>query len=363
MRILVCHPGATMSTHDVWRGLTDGLRARGHELFDYALDGRIERSGQYLTWCWKKGGKSVDRPNQADILYHAGEELVARALRVQPDVVLIVSAMFLHPDIVVLLKRAGLNVAILFTESPYDDERQIRLMPFCDVAWTNERTSAQAMRCHYLPHAWHSDIHVATSLTSDDIKQHDVVFVGTAFQERCDFLSAVDWTGIDLGLYGGWQLLGSRNPLRKYVQGGYIENAAASRLYQRAKIGLNLYRQSKGFGRNVPRVSVAESLSPRAYELAALGCFTLSEPRAEVGEKFGELVPTFATPQELGDLIRRWLADDIGRARIQSQLPVVVAQDTWHTRAGQVETDLLDAGIGAREGSSSDAREARAAGG
>lgn len=152
MRILLVHPGASMSTADVCTGLRAGLAARGHEIFEYALDQRIERSGAWLTYCWRKGGKTLDQPTAADILYHAGEELVARALRVMPDVVLVVSAMYLHPDVVVLLHRAGLKTAVLFTESPYDDERQVRLLPFLSMAWTNERTSA-VNGVRYLPHA------------------------------------------------------------------------------------------------------------------------------------------------------------------------------------------------------------------
>lgn len=336
-----------MSTSDVYDGVTTGLRKRGHELYEYALDQRIERSGAWLTYCWRRGGKKVDKPTAQDILYHSGEELVARALRVMPDVVLVVSAMYLHPDILVLLKRAGIRVAILFTESPYDDERQVRLLPFIDVAWTNERTSVKP-GVKYLRHAWLPDVHGVAHVGTDHVPAHDVVFVGTGFQERCDLLSAVDWTGIDLALYGSWDLLGSRNTLRSYVKGSYVPNAYASALYQRAKIGLNLYRQSKGFGREAPRISAAESLNPRAYELAASGCFTISDERAEVGEVFGALVPTFRDVHELKPLVERWLADGSGRASVRAALPACVQGDTWYARAAQIEADLQGAGIVAR---------------
>jgi hypothetical protein len=83
------------------------------EVDDYHLDVRIERAGAYLTHCWNKAKQTQpDLPalTPADFLYKAGEELVARALRAMPDVVLIVSAMYVHPDIFVLLKRAGIKV-------------------------------------------------------------------------------------------------------------------------------------------------------------------------------------------------------------------------------------------------------------
>lgn len=345
MKILIVHPGASVSTADVATGLTAGLKARGHALWEYALDARIERSGAWLTYCWRKGGKSVERPTQNDILYHAGEELVARALRVQPDVVLVVSAMYLHPDVFVLMKRAGLKAAVVFTESPYDDERQVRLLPYVRVAWTNERLSANG-GVKYLAHAWNAEVHWPDGPVDDDVPAHDVVFVGTGFQERIDFLSAVDWTGLDVGFYGSWDLVGARSHLRQHLRGGYVHNARAVQLYRRARIGLNLYRTSMGFGKDAPRIGYAESLNPRAYELAATGCFTLSDNRAEVAEIFGDLVPTFRSASEVRPLIDRWLADGAGRARIQTALSAAVASHTWQARAVQVEADLLAAGLG-----------------
>lgn len=336
-----------MSTSDVWTGVSSALRSRGHEIYDYALDARIEMSGAWLTYCWRKGGKVLAQPSAADIQYHAGESLVARALRVMPDVVLVVSAMYVHPDVFVLMRRAGIPVAVIFTESPYDDERQVRLLPFLRAAWTNERMSAKD-GVSYLQHAWNSDVHHTTGERDDEVPAHDVVFVGTCFEERIELLSKVDWSGIDLGLYGNWdEHLGSRSKLRQYVRGSYVPNEYAAGLYRRAKIGLNLYRESKGFGRGAPRIAAAESMNPRAYELAATGCFTISGYRAEVAEVFGELVPTFTHSAELRPLIDRWLADESGRAAVRALLPQAVSSHTWNARALQIEADLHGVGIGA----------------
>lgn len=351
MKILLVHPGSSVSTHDVWAGIDAGLRAEGHEVASYALDQRITVAGAWLKFVLKKAGQKPT-PSSADVLYKAGEELVTRALRLQPDWVVIVSAMYLHPDVLVLMRRAGLRVACLFTESPYDDERQARLLPFLDVVWTNELTSADRFArsarllpnqplVRYLPHAWHPTVHTTgTPEELASVPAHDVVFVGTGFEERVALLSAVDWTGINFGLYGTWNLVGSRSKLRANLAGGYLDNRAASLLYQRAKIGLNLHRTSKGFGRGVPKIDHAVSLNPRAYELAALGCFTISDARDEVGRKFGLLVPTFTTPSELRALVDRWLSDDVGRKSARQALPNAVAHDTWHDRVRQMIADL-----------------------
>jgi hypothetical protein len=201
------------------------------------------------------------------------------------------------------------------------------------VCFTNERTSVDVLRkanpnTHYLPAAYDPAQHGPH--LNGDARAHDVVFVGSGFDSRTELLSCVDWTGIDLGLYGAWGHVDARHPLAPYVRGGLVDNAATGALYRKAKIGLNLYRGTGG--------APAESLNPRAYELAADGVFTLSHDRAEVGERFGGLVPTFATPDELETRMRGWLQEDTGPAR--AGLPERVAEDTYHHRAAQLVAHL-----------------------
>ena len=95
-----------------------------------------------------------------------------------------------------------------------------------------------------------------------------------------------------------------------------------------------------GFAKDAPRVTDADSLNPRALELAACGVFTVSDFRREVREVFGDLVPTFADPKDLGPLIRKWLADDAGRRTVAAQLPGCVADRTFDQMAAQVAGDL-----------------------
>lgn len=349
MKVLLVSPGASWSTADVEAGLRYGLERHGVQIVDYHLDQRIDRSKRWLYVSWRKAKKSnpaIERPTTADIFYQAGIGALERALRHQVDVVFVVSGMFLHPDVIVLMKRAGLRVVVLFTESPYDMPKELKMAALVDGCWTNERSSVEAFqrvnpRSGYLPHAWHPARHRPGPQPGDEqMPIHDVVFVGSAFHERVAWLSAIDWTGIDLGLYGSWEGLGSRHGLRRYVKGGPLDNVRAAALYRRARIGLNLYRTSQGWGKAAPAIGHAESLNPRAYELAACGAFHLSTARAELRERFGALVPTFETPAEAASLIGHWLEDADGRARIAAQLPARVAESSWVERATQVIGDL-----------------------
>lgn len=349
MKALLLEPGASWSTADVSAGLRYGLEAHGVEVVRYLLDHRIDRSHRWLYYNWrrtKKSNPAIEKPNTADVFYQAGVGALEMGLRHQVDVVLVVSAMFLHPDVIVLMKRAGLRVAVLFTESPYDVAKEVAIARLVDGCWTNERSVVDQFlavnpNSAYLPHGWHPERHKPGPQPGDDaVAAHDVVFVGSAFRERVDWLSAIDWRGIDLGLYGSWDALPSRHALRQFVRGAHVTNTTTAALYRRAKIGLNLYRTSMGFGKQAPQITHAESLNPRAYELAACGAFHLSTERAEIHEVFNGHVPTFQTATEASALMRSWLADADGRRRIAESLPACVAESSWRERAAQMIGDL-----------------------
>lgn len=347
LRVLLVHPGSSVSTSDVYEGYLPALRERGINIWQYNMDQRIMESGAWLHYLHKRRRKTdPTAPKKAlpgQVLAHAAGELLNRVVWNDIDWTIVVSGMYLHPDVLTLLQKARRKVAVLLTESPYDDDQQGRFISQADLAWTNERSSVAYLRqwnehVYYVPHAYNAD--KVAHEPNPDLPKHDVLFIGTGFKERIEMLEQVDWTGIDLGLYGSWELLGSRNKLRQYVRGAYVDNAVAQQMYQNAAINLNLYRTSKGFGRDVARVQNAQSLNPRALELAAGGCFHLSDYRPEVAEIFGEAVPTFTTSQELEKAIRFYLANPNERQRLSATLPTSVEGATFQERAKQLLRDL-----------------------
>lgn len=349
MYVIAVQPGASFATQDVYAGFTEALIEQGHMVRLYRLDNRIERSQHYLMGEWRKlrrDDPQAVKPTQHDIFYWAGRELIDLALRTLPDWVVVFSGMYLHPDVLLMLQRAGVRVALVLSESPYDDDHQQLVAPYADVVFTNERTSVErfTMLCQhveYLPHAFNPTLHQPLEDGADRLTTHNVCFVGTAFKERIDFLSAVDWSGIDLGLYGEWSLLGSRNPLRRFVRGKAMHNRDAVEIYRQSDIGLNLYRTSKGFGRSTDKIDHAESLNPRAYELAACGVFQVSDYRAEVEEVFGPSVPTFRTPDELQGILKLAMADPDWRQAMADEAHQRVQRHTFGDRARRL-TDVLE---------------------
>ena len=377
MKILAVQPGASFSTADVFDGLTSALRRAGHDVQEYRLDYRILESCEFQVWRERKrrklqpGTPHLQRQHlMPEIVKQASMTLLEAALTVNPQWILVFTGQFLHPDTMRLLYRMGAPTALLLTESPYDDGKQAKLTPYARVVFTNERGSVPLLRrwyeqtkhdafnvrgarsAYYLPHAYDPERHrpgapVETDWL-DQIPRHDVVFVGSGFIERQEILCGVDWEGLGLnfGLYGHWPYLGSRNHLRRYLKSGTIPNEATTALYQRASLGLNLYRQSVGTSRNATRIQGAESLNPRALELAATGTPHLSDWRPEVEEVFGDLVPTFKTSVELEDQLATIFStpgDGTQLARMRQQLPGCVDGWTFDARAAQLVGHLTDA--------------------
>ena len=268
------------------------------------------------------------KPTVLDAIYLAGNQILERALRFEVDWVFIIGGTYLHPDTLVLLRRAGLRVACLLTESPYQFEQERMIAERVNLLFTTERMSVETFRefcpeTHYWPHAIDPERHHPGSGTNE-LPRHDVVFVGTGWPERAKLFGAMNWDGIDFGLYGYWEQLGSRNKLRRFLCGGIQDNEITTGLYRNAKIGLNLHRSS---------ITVeAESMNPRCYELAASGCFFISDYRAELEEKFGELVPTFERAQDAQGIIDYYLEEEGLRREIAAQLAEVVADDTFDAR-------------------------------
>src|SRR5262245_11778047 len=123
MKIMVVHPGASYSTGDMYDGYMKILQQR-HEIIEYRLDGRVTMADNYLAFAWRQATsrrrarmlkadpstppeQAIPKPQMAEAVRMASMTLLEAALSTLPDWVLIFSGMFLHPDAVICLYRAG----------------------------------------------------------------------------------------------------------------------------------------------------------------------------------------------------------------------------------------------------------------
>ena len=289
-RLLFVWTSAEFATWDVARGYHRALTRRGLNIRDYKLSTRMRYHGRAL------GPKADD----LDLLSRvASENVLIEAMRHRADWVFIVSGMALHPDAIWYLRRVGVATVVLFTESPYDDVAQ---REFHDVypemrCFTTERTSA-VNGWRYLPHAYDPDVHYPRT---NGGKTSDVLLLGTLWQTRIRLLERVDWSGITPRFIGTWVAppTPDESSVGAYYEEGCVDNTHAPEYYASALICLNPFRAHP----------TAESLNPRAYELAACKAFQLADRRAEFDEVFGVgVVAEFGDDDPtLEDSIRYWL--------------------------------------------------------
>lgn len=330
MRIMVVHPGAAWSTADVYTGLCAGLQANGVSL----IEGRLDT---ILNWYGSLVKQGVgDGVLAADALLLGGDlnrsalvsaHITRAALLHRPDWVIVVSGHNFNAHDAQALRRAGLKIALVCTESPYWMDVEPKIAQFYDVVFTNERSAVKAFnhpRCHYLPHAYNPAVHTADGPKGPP---SDVVFVGSLFDERRALFNAVDWTGVDFVLRG------------HFIDAvDIVDNSATAAYYRSAKISLNHHRTTTmhGSGKHIAR---AESLGPRAYEIAACGGFMLCDnSRPEIFDVFGDTVPMYEAGDaaDLEHSIRYWLRFDEARARWANEQHEAVKPHSWIARAKQI---------------------------
>ncbi len=330
-RVLVVSSGHAWSTLDVYTGLVQGFKDAGYETFNYDLHTRLEAAEEWLKFAQQRFGRPGEpEPTENDVLYQAGCRAVVKALECNVDAVVVTCGLLFEPRLYVLLERAGIPVFLFGTESPYDDAFLDLAAPLASAVSLNEPSSAEALAekmkgtwppvpVVYMPLGFNAQLHKPGFGLDSNLPSHDVVFVGNIYPSRQQMIESMDWTDIDLAIYGVTEVVAKDAKIRKWVKHpGAVPNPIVTGLYNKAKIVLNLFRVEQ-FGREweILRDDVKSvTINPRLIEAAACGRCIVSEWRPQVEEVFGDAVPTFRTPQEGTELIRRLLADPAERERL-----------------------------------------------
>jgi spore maturation protein CgeB len=333
--VLVVHPGPHFSVADVHDGLVKGLRANGadvqsfnlHDRLNFYSEVQIDRDGEY---------RKALSPDAAQQLALKGLE--ATLYEWWPDVVVIVSGFFITPELWGVLARRPHHVVLWCTESPYEDDRQMRPARYADTVVINDPLNLGSYvaevneRTFYFPHSYDPDRHHPGEVEPDN--ECDFAFVGTGFQSRIDFFEAVDWTGINAVFGGNWQLVEPGSPLEPMLLHGRsecLDNADAARLYRSAKVTANLYRKETSEGGQAH----GWAMGPREVELAACGSFFMREPRGE-GDDLFPMLPTFTTPAEFESQLRWWLAHPEERKAAAFAARAAIADRTFTDTAARL---------------------------
>ncbi len=229
MRVLLVWAAAPVAIRDVTTGLRAALVRAGHQVRDYRLDNRLELLTRAFPAEWQSNIEGLTRM--------ASEGVLAEATYHRADYVLVVSGLQFHEIGLWLLDHYDIPIAVVMTESPYQDADQVRWIGAYQraVVFTHERVSAKRYGWNYLPHAYDPAIHRPVPPDPDEVC--DVLLVGSGWPERQQLLEAVDWTGIDLKLRGHWPGITPGSRLFEQVVRYYLahpeERAQAAALAQR----------------------------------------------------------------------------------------------------------------------------------
>lgn len=179
----------------------------------------------------------------------------------------------------------------------------------------------------FMPQA--TDIERFSPQPVDPDLECEVLFVGNSRGKR---RPAVDWAieaGLPLAVYGsGWEgLIPDR-----YIVAEHFPNDRLSSLYASAKVVLNDHwpdMREHGF------------VSNRIFDVLAAGGVVVSDRVDGLSELFGDVVPTFASVEELDRVVSRLLRDSDERERIMKEgMERVRAEHSFVQRAAGL-ADLL----------------------
>lgn len=331
MKLYVIHPGAGWATSDVYDGLVAGLYANNIDVYEGRIDTILNWYDAALTTGvqshnWKPEALDTRVFNRQRM---ASAHITQHILDVWPDVVLCVSGHNYHIKDADALRHIGIKTAVLLTESPYFGDLEAQIRQHYDIAFTNERRSAQRLDAHYLPHAYHPERH---TLVGEHAYAADVVFIGSWFDERKELFNAVDWTGIDFVWRG--------HDLNETVPSAAVPNVETAAYYRAAKISLNHHRTTTSHGsKQHIRREEAESMGPRAYEIPACGSFQLmDDSRPEAREIFRDSIATYRSgdADDLETQVRWWLSHPDMRDEWAAAQHEMILPHSWTNRARQV---------------------------
>jgi len=329
----------------VFTGWSEALTSIGEQVEEYALDARLKfykntlvETGDLLD-CGCPGVRPYLDREQAIQL--AVDGLLGAAYRLWPDVILCISAFFMPPWMLEVLRGRGHKIVMVMTESPYQDEFQLRMARYAHLTLVNDPVNLDAYKAigpaEYMPHAYRPSVHYPAPAGTQ--AEYDLAFIGTGFPSRARFFAQMDLAGLNVCLRGLWMDLPEDSPLRDWTatdSDDCVDNDETAAIYRRSRTGINFYRREAEDAHE----GEGWAMGPREVEMAACGLWFARDPRPESDATLG-MLPAFSSPAEASDLIRWAVANPRGASRAAGQARAAVADRTFTSHARQL-IRLLD---------------------
>jgi spore maturation protein CgeB len=346
---MLVHPGPQFSVHDVYQGWLEALHETGIRTHEYNLQDRLTfyehaylMTGDDDGEGHKQFRKALPRDLVVDF---ASNGILSTAYQFWPQVVIVVSSIFIPPYMIDVMRDRGTKVVMLFTESPYEEPRQLECAEHADLVLLNDPLKLDeydkiGVPACYMPHAYRPSLHYPGPGASD--METDFAFVGTGFPTRVEFFermaAAGAFEGIDVTLGGNWGFapMGSSvQSLLSHDPNECVDNELTALIYKSAKAGINIYRHETD---DVHHDGIA--CGPREIEMAACGLFYLRDSRPESDDLF-PMLPTFESPEDAAEQLQWWLAHDTEREEAALKARAAVRPRTFAANVRKL-LELLD---------------------
>lgn len=230
--------------------------------------------------------------------------------RVRPDLVFIYNGDILEPDTINYFKESA-KVAIWMLDGLSRHPRSEALAPLVDAYFCFEQEDVASLqqkgiKAYFLPQACDTRIYHPLDLPKDI----DILFVGAlyGYPKRIEYLKeAVDhFPDKKIEIYGVYKPI-YKNPWkwlfrekRAIYKNKNVSPSEVNRLYNRAKICLNIHHEQSANGAN-----------PKVFEIAGAGAFQLVDWNPYIESLFPEdMVATFQTKEELLLNIEKYLQEE-----------------------------------------------------
>ena len=302
---------ANMSTHRRW-----AMERLGHDITDLDTWPYLSSGGPLLSAIRQRtlGGWAVHRLNH---------DLLDAMSRHQPDLVWLDKAIFIRARTIKTLREAGAFTLHYNGDNPFGPRKDpgwrcfLEALPEYDLHLVPRESNldqyrkAGARDVKLLPFAYEPTLHFPPPANwSDKDRKHDVTFIGTPYDKRGEFLTAL-WEKHDIrtAVWGAalWKAALSPRALDALWQGEARYNDAYRETIWRSRICLSFVTHSND-----------DDSAVRSFEIAACGGFMLVEdtPGHRAVFSDGKEAVFFQSVADCARKIAHYLPDQAARTRI-----------------------------------------------
>lgn len=227
--------------------------------------------------------------------------ILAKAVNVENEIthVLFVSGLLIPQWLLKTLKVCGKKVGIISLDDPHASKTLVDNKEFIDYWFTNELTLEDTKNnIYYIPTATDSMYPTAKKEELPEEYRHNVVFIGTVYDDRIkpleDACKYCEDHNLTIGIYGPLLKTPKDSIIRKYAHEGILPNWQTKMMYRGADVVINIdrnvfwnYQEAEGNSHLVGD-GKPYSTNPRAYEIALCQSLQLYiNPRQEALDIFG----------------------------------------------------------------------------